>query len=84
MDWLSTRPLTVGAITECVANEVTVSSNFVVGGTLLVDTNDASLATEMSINDNVVVGLTTANKNSTVNGTLDVSNFWAPKPWVGF
>ncbi len=41
---------------------------------MLVDTLDTSLATEVSILDNVVVGSTTANKNLTVNGRATVGD----------
>ncbi len=54
------------------ANEVAFESNFVVGGTLLVCIIDISLATEMSIKDNVDVGLTTANKNLPVHGNASI------------
>ena len=76
--------LTVDRITKCLANEATVEIDLTVGGTLLIDTIDTSLASQLSIKDTVVVGSTTANKNLTANGTLDVFNCWAPKPWVGF
>ena len=38
----------------------------------------------MSIAGDLTVGSTALNKNLTVSGTLAVSYFFAPKPWVGF
>ncbi len=55
------------------ATEVTVDNDLVVGGTLLVDAIDASFASELSIKDNVFVGLTTAIKDFTVYGNLSIS-----------
>ncbi len=55
--------LPVDTITNRLANQVTVENNFVVGGTLLVDTIGVSTA---CVKHNVVVGLTTANKNFNV------------------
>ncbi len=60
------------------AIEVTADSNLVVGGKLLVDTTDASLANEVSIQDDVVVGLASAYENlaayvgTTIEGSCTV------------
>ncbi len=64
--------LAVDTITQRLANEVTVDLNLAVGGKWVVDKSGASLASEISIQDYAVVGLTTANEGLTVYGNTTI------------